>query len=57
MLVLSLPLTASANWSLGGGYINLSDDSDGIDISLGGLYGSAAYKYQLDNKNSLLFQS
>ena len=51
LLVLTLPLTASANWSLGGGYINLSDDSDDIDVSLGGIYGSAAYTFKTDSEN------
>jgi len=51
LLALSLPLTASANWSLGGGYINLSDDSNDSDISLGGIYGSAAYIVKTENEN------
>ena len=33
--LLALPLTASANWSAGGGYANLSDE----DLSLGVIYG------------------
>lgn len=51
LVALSLPLTASANnWSVGGGYLNLSSDSQSIDISLGSLYGSVAYTYQTDHK-------
>ncbi|MFD2167921.1 outer membrane protein [Thalassotalea euphylliae] len=47
LLALSLPFTASANWSLGGGYANFSDDGD-ADISLGAIYGSAAYHHNVD---------
>lgn len=51
LVVLSLPLTVAANnWSAGIGYLNLSDDSNNIDITLGGLYGSVAYKYQTEHK-------
>jgi hypothetical protein len=39
--LLALPLTASANWSAGGGYANLSDE----DLSLGVIYGSIAYEF------------
>ncbi len=49
LVTLALPLTASANWSLGGGYVNISSDIDGPDVSLGGLYGSAAYKFTTSN--------
>jgi opacity protein-like surface antigen len=42
--LLSLSSLASAEWTVGGGYINLSDD-DGIDLSLGALYASAGYEY------------
>lgn len=41
LLLFSLP--ASAQWVAGGGYINLSDDEDGVDVSLGGIYGSIGY--------------
>ena len=41
LLVVSIP--ASAQWVAGGGYLNLSDDEDGVDISLGGIYGSIGY--------------
>jgi predicted porin len=51
LVALSLPLTVSANnWSVGGGYLNFSNDSDGIDVSLGSLYGSVAYIYQTEHK-------
>ena len=39
--LLALPLTASANWSAGAGYANLSDD----DLSLGVIFGSVAYEF------------
>jgi len=39
--LLALPLTASANWSAGAGYANLSDD----DLSLGVIYGAVAYEF------------
>jgi hypothetical protein len=40
-----LPLTASANWTAGGGYAKVSAD----DISLGAIYGSIAYTYKATN--------
>ena len=39
--LLTLPLTAAANWSAGAGYANLSDE----DLSLGMVYGSIAYEF------------
>jgi len=39
--LLTLPLTAAANWSAGAGYANLSDD----DLSLGVIYGAVAYEF------------
>lgn len=39
--LLTLPLTATANWSAGAGYANLSDD----DLSLGMVYGAVAYEF------------
>lgn len=39
--LLTLPLTASANWSAGGGYANLSEE----DLSFGMLYGAIAYEF------------
>lgn len=39
--LLVLPLTASANWSAGAGYANLSDDS----LALGVVYGAVAYEF------------
>ena len=49
--LLVLPLTASANWSAGAGYANLSDD----DLSLGVIFGSVAYEFaQEGSKLSLI---
>lgn len=39
--LLALPLTASANWSAGAGYANLSDE----DLSLGVIYDAVAYEF------------
>ncbi|NMP30001.1 porin family protein [Thalassotalea sp. M1531] len=50
LLTLSLSLSASANWQVGGGYMNLSDDSDDLDVSLNGVYGSIAYNYKMENE-------
>jgi len=38
--LLALPFTASANWSAGAGYANLSDDS----LDLGVVYGALSYE-------------
>lgn len=34
------------NWVAGISYMNLSDDSDGIDTSVGGITGSVGYKFK-----------
>lgn len=53
--MLALPLTASAEWLVGGGYANFSDDSDGVDISLGAVYGAIAYNFvQKDSHFSII---
>ena len=44
--LLTASSVASAQWTVGGGYANYSDDDDGLDLSLGGVYGSAGYVYQ-----------
>ena len=46
-----LPLTASANWSAGAGYANLSDSDDGESISLGVIYGAVAYEFTKAGSN------
>ena len=43
LIILTASLPASAQWVVGGGYLNLSDDDDGIDVSLGAVYGSLGY--------------
>ncbi len=53
--LLTLPLTAAANWSAGAGYANLSAEDDGVDVSLGAIYGSVAYEFmQKDSNISLM---
>jgi opacity protein-like surface antigen len=49
--LLSLSLTASADWQVGGGFGNLTDDSDDADVSLNVLYGSVSYKIKSTNDN------
>ena len=44
LTLLSLSLTASADWQVGGGFSNLSDDLGDGDVSLSILYGSVSYK-------------
>jgi hypothetical protein len=52
LTLFSLSLTATASdWQVGGGFSNLSDSSDGDDISLNMMYGSIAYKIQKANSN------
>ena len=46
--LLSVSLSASANWVLGVGYGNISDSEGDIDISLGGVIASAGYQYQIN---------
>lgn len=36
---------AHAQWLLGGGYYNLSDDEDGIDVSIGSMVASVGYQF------------
>jgi len=52
LTLLSLSLTASANWQVGGGFANLSNDiGDGDGLSLNVLYGSASYKIESSYKD------
>ena len=52
LTLLSLSLTASADWQMGGGFSNLSDDlRGGDDVSLNILYGSVAYKTESSYKD------
>lgn len=61
MLLASGSLTAMAaenepsnNWVGGISYINLSDEDDGLDISLGGVVGSLGYKIKSGNNFYLI---
>ncbi len=47
--LLTLSLTASANWSAGAGYLNFSDEEDGTELSLAAMYGSIAYEFSIDD--------
>lgn len=38
-----------ANWVGGASYINVSDEADDIDVSLGGIAGSIGYKIESEN--------
>jgi opacity protein-like surface antigen len=52
LTLLSLSLTASADWQVGGGFSNLYDDiGDGDDVSLNILYGSVSYKTESSYKD------
>ncbi|MEM6514005.1 MAG: outer membrane beta-barrel protein [Pseudomonadota bacterium] len=41
IFVLAAPV--SAQWVAGGGYVNLSDESEFFDVSVGGIYASLGY--------------
>jgi hypothetical protein len=49
LTLLTLPLTAFADWSAGAGYANISDTEDGVDLSLGAIFGSVAYEFSQEN--------
>jgi len=38
--------SAMAGWSVGGGYTNLSDSADGVDLSLGVLSANVGYSFE-----------
>ena len=44
-LVLVFSSTANAEWVFGAGYVNMSDEDDGIDVSLGAVAGSVGYVF------------
>ena len=52
--LVSVSMSASANWVLGVGYSNLSDSEDDIDISLGAIVASAGYKYAINEAFTLV---
>ncbi|WP_158089164.1 outer membrane beta-barrel protein [Cognaticolwellia mytili] len=49
--LLTLPLTVSANWSTGAGYLSFSDEEDGTELSLAAMYGSLAYEFYLEDSS------
>jgi opacity protein-like surface antigen len=51
LTLLSLSLTASANWQTGAGFANFSDSADGDDLSLNIIYGSVSYKVENSGKD------
>ena len=51
---LAFSIPASAQWVAGGGYLNLSDDDDGIDVDVGGIYGSLGYLIEGEGNFSFL---
>ncbi|GHB75348.1 hypothetical protein GCM10008107_26180 [Psychrosphaera saromensis] len=50
MLIAGTSFSSSANWVAGVSYINLSDVSDGLDVSLDGITGSLGYKIDSNEK-------
>ncbi|MCW8833077.1 MAG: porin family protein [Colwellia sp.] len=53
MLIAGSSFTSFANWVGGVSYINLSDEDDGLEISLGGITGSLGYK--IDSESNFYF--
>lgn len=49
ILIAGSSFSSFANWVGGVSYINLSDENDGLEISLGGISGSLGYKIDSDN--------
>lgn len=45
VVLAALSSVASAEWVAGVGYTNLSDDEDGIDVSVGAIAGSIGYRF------------
>ncbi len=54
MAFLAFSIPASAQWVAGGGYVNLSDDDDGIDVDVGAIYGSLGYLIEGEGNFSFL---
>ncbi|WP_405226019.1 outer membrane beta-barrel protein [Lentisalinibacter sediminis] len=52
LLTVSVP--ASAQWVAGGGYVNLSDEEDGLEVDLGAIYGSIGYLIEGEGNFSFL---
>ncbi len=47
--ITAISFSSSANWVGGVSYVNLSEDEAGMDISLGAIVGSIAYKTESEN--------
>ncbi len=54
LALFAVSVPASAQWVAGGGYINLSDEDDGIDVDLGAVYGSIGYLIEGEGNFSFL---
>ncbi|AXT40165.1 porin family protein [Alteromonas sp. BL110] len=52
--LVSVSMSASANWVLGVGYSNLSDSEGDVDISLGAIVASAGYAYAVNENFTLV---
>ncbi|WP_218311180.1 outer membrane beta-barrel protein [Alteromonas antoniana] len=48
-LTLAFSSSALADWNLSASYNNFSDDTDGIDISMGAVTAGVGYKYEYPN--------
>lgn len=48
-MIAGTSFSSLANWVGGVSYINLSEEDDGLEISLGGISGSLGYKIDSDN--------
>lgn len=46
--LLSLSFAASADWQFGGGYSSISSDGNTPDVTVGALYGTAGYQFDID---------
>ena len=54
VLLAGSSFSSFANWVGGVSYINLSDESDGLEISLGGIAGSLGYKIESQDNFSFM---
>lgn len=54
IVLFGLSNAASAEWVAGVGYANLSDDEDGIDISVGTIAGSLGYRFPSTSNFSIM---
>lgn len=47
--IAGVSFSSMANWVGGASYVNLSDEADGIDLSLSGISASIGYKFESQN--------